>query len=135
MVIAIIASDKRKELMTEFCVAHCGILSRHTLYATGTTGNYLEKTTGLKINKLMDGAHGGTNLLLGMVQYNDIDMLIYFRDADDNGEYTDTQLNLVRECDRRMIPMATNIATAEGLIHALADGVLDWREMDKNIFN
>ena len=39
MDIAIIASDKKKELITEFCIAYCGVLSRHNLCATSTTGS------------------------------------------------------------------------------------------------
>ncbi len=39
MNIALISHDaKKKELMVQFCIAYCGILSRHNLCATGTTG-------------------------------------------------------------------------------------------------
>ena len=41
MEIAIIADDKKKELMTEFCIAYCGILCKHSLCATATTGKYI----------------------------------------------------------------------------------------------
>ena len=37
MNIALIAHDAKKELMVQFCIAYCGILSRHSLCATGTT--------------------------------------------------------------------------------------------------
>ena len=55
MEIAIIASDSKKELMTQFCIAYCGILSKHHLCATLKTGNYIEEATGLKIEKLLSG--------------------------------------------------------------------------------
>ena len=45
MNIAIIAHDAKKELMTQFCIAYCGILSRHKLFATGTTGKKIEEAT------------------------------------------------------------------------------------------
>ena len=128
MQIAIIASDKRKELMTEFCVAYCGVLSRHHLCATGTTGKYLSEATGLNIETLVSGAHGA-QMIANRIAYNEIDLLLYFRDTADEKEYSDVQLNLVRMCDKQNIPVATNIATAEALILALGRGDLDWREL------
>ena len=47
MEIAIIAHDTKKELMTQFCIAYCGILSKHNICATGTTGKYVSEATGL----------------------------------------------------------------------------------------
>ncbi len=127
MEIAIIASDKRKELMTEFCIAYCGVLSRHHLCATGTTGRYLADATGLDIEIMLSGTHGGTQMIASRISYNEIDLLLYFRDTADDNEYADAQLNLVRMCDKQNIPVATNIATAEALIMALDRGDLDWR--------
>ncbi len=127
MEIAIIASDKRKELMTEFCIAYCGILSKHHICATGTTGRYLAEATGLNIETMLSGTHGGTQQIASRISYNEIDLLLYFRDTADDNEYADAQLNLVRMCDKQNIPVATNIATAEALIMALDRGDLDWR--------
>ena len=59
MEIALIADDTKKELMTEFCIAYCGILSKHNLCATSTTGKYIEEATGLHVEKLLSGTHGG----------------------------------------------------------------------------
>lgn len=127
MEIAIIASDKRKEIMTEFCIAYCGILSRHHLCATGTTGKYLSEATGLEIETLLSGTHGGTQQLASRISYNEIDLVLYFRDCEDENEYTNAQLNLIRMCDKQNIPVATNTATAEALVLALDRGDLDWR--------
>ena len=41
-------------------------------------------------------------------------------------------INILRLCDVHNIPVATNIATAEALIHALERGDLDWREYMRN---
>lgn len=49
MNIALLAHDAKKELMVEFCIAYCGVLSRHSLFATGTTGKMVSEATGLKI--------------------------------------------------------------------------------------
>ncbi len=131
MQIAIIASDKRKELMAEFCTAYCGILSHHNICATGTTGKYLSEATGLKIEHLLSGSHGGTQMIASRISYNEIDLLLYFRDTADDREYAADQLNLVRMCDKQCIPVATNVATAEALILALDRGDLDWRLNDR----
>ena len=59
MNIALIAHDAKKELMVQFCIAYCGVLSRHTLCATGTTGKLVSEATGLNITRYMSGAQGG----------------------------------------------------------------------------
>ena len=59
MNIAIIAHDEKKELMVQFCIAYCGILSRYNLCATGTTGKLVSEATGLNIVKYMSGSQGG----------------------------------------------------------------------------
>lgn len=50
MNIALIAHDAKKELLVQFCIAYCGIISRHDVCATGTTGKLVSEATGLKIN-------------------------------------------------------------------------------------
>ena len=129
MEIAIIADDKKKELMTQFCIAYCGILCKHNLCATGITGKYISEATGLKIERLLSGAHGGAQQITSRVAYNDIDLLIYFRDTSKDIVFDEEEYNLLRMCDVYNIPFATNIATAEVLVTALESGGLDWREI------
>ena len=59
MNIALIAHDKKKELMVQFCMAYCGILSKHNLCATGTTGKLIAKETGLAVDLFLSGKQGG----------------------------------------------------------------------------
>lgn len=129
MEIAIIADDKKKELMTQFCIAYCGILCKHNLCATGITGKYISEATGLKIERLLSGAHGGAHQITSRVAYNEIDLLIYFRDTSKDIVFDEEGYNLLRMCDVYNIPFATNIATAEVLVTALESGGLDWREI------
>lgn len=137
MEIAIIADDKKKELMTQFCIAYCGILAKHNLCATGITGKYISEATGLKIERLLSGAHGGAQQITSRVAYNEIDLLIYFRDTSKDIVFDEEEYNLLRMCDVYNIPVATNIATAEVLVTALENGGLDWREIvnPKSSFN
>ncbi len=129
MNIALIAHDAKKELMTQFCIAYCGILSRHSLCATGTTGKIVSEATGLQIVKYLSGSQGGDQQIGARIACNEIDLLLLFRDPlnPKPGEPSDT--NLVRLCDVHDIPVATNIATAEALIHSLERGDLDWRDI------
>ena len=131
MEIAIIANDKKKELITEFCIAYCGILARHNICATATTAKYISDATGLKIERMLSGSHGGAQRIASRISYNEIDLLIFLRDTNSDAEYTDNSLQLIRLCDSHNIPVATNIATAEALILALGRGDLDWRMLQK----
>ena len=63
MNIALTAHDAKKELMVQFCIAYCGILSRHNLCATGTTGKLVEEATGLSVHRFLSGPQGGAYLL------------------------------------------------------------------------
>ena len=80
MNIAIIANDKKKELITEFCIAYCGILSRHSICSTAITGKYISEATGLNINKVLSGPHGGEDQIAARISYDEIDVLLFFRD-------------------------------------------------------
>ena len=127
MDIAIIADDNKKELMAQFCIAYCGILSRHSLCATHITGKYISEATGLDVERLLSGSQGGMELIASRIAYNEIDLLLYFKDTRADAESDEVEKEILRLCDLYNIPVATNIATAEALINALERGDLDWR--------
>ena len=129
MDIALIADDTKKELMTQFCIAYCGILSKHNICATSTTGKYVQEATGLEIEKLLPGYNGGEQQITSRISYNEIDVLLYFRSTSPTHEDNESEHNLLRMCDVHNVPVATNIATAEVLNCALDHGDLDWREI------
>lgn len=129
MNIALIAHDSKKELMVQFCIAYCGILSRHSLCATGTTGKLVSEATGLDIVKFLSGSQGGDQQISSRISYNEIDLLLFFRDPITAKPNESNDTTLLRLCDVHNIPVATNIATAEALIHALERGDLDWRDI------
>jgi methylglyoxal synthase len=132
MTIALIAHDAKKELMTQFCIAYCGILSKHTLVATGTTGKTVSEATGLNIISFLSGSQGGAQQIVSRIGCDEIDMLLMFRDPINPKANEPDDLALLRLCDVHNIPVATNIATAEVLIHGLERGDLDWREIVKS---
>ena len=129
MNIALIANDTKKELMTQFCIAYCGVFGKHTLYATGSTGRMIQESTGLPVQLLYSG-QGGVEQVESMVSCDEIDLVMLFRTGMNNATEAEEN-NLLRLCDVHNIPVATNIATAEALVHALERGDLDWREIQK----
>ena len=128
MEIAIIADDNKKELMAQFCIAYCGILSQHHLCATHITGKYISDATGLEIETFLSGSSGGTDQIASRVSFNEIDLVFYFRSTDPSKEIYEGEASLLRLCDVYNVPLATNIASAEVLITALSEGHLNWRE-------
>lgn len=129
MNIALIAHDTKKELMVQFCIAYCGVLSKHNLCATGTTGKMVAEATGLNVQRYLSGSQGGDQQIAARISCNEIDLLLFFRDPISVKPYEPDDMNLLRLCDVHNIPVATNIATAEALIHALERGDLDWRDI------
>ena len=131
MNIALIAHDKKKELMVEFCIAYKGILAKHELFATGTTGKLVIENTGLNVYRFLAGPQGGDQQIGARIAYNEIDLVLFFRDPLNPKPLEPNDMNLLRLCDMHNIPVATNIATAEVLIHGLERGDLDWRNILK----
>ena len=128
MTIALMSHDRKKELMIQFCIAYCGILSKHDVCATDTTGRLVAEATGLPVSLFLSHAHGGIQQIGARITYDEIDMVIYLsypKDEDD-----EANLSYIRRlCDEHNVPIATNLATAEMLIQGLARGDLDWREI------
>ena len=129
MNIALIAHDKKKELMVQFCIAYKGIFAKHNLIATGTTGGLITDATGLEVHKFLAGSQGGDQQIGARIAYNEIDLVLFFRDPLTSKSYEPDVLNVLRLCDIHNIPVATNVATAEVLILGLERGYLDWRDI------
>ncbi len=129
MNIALIAHDAKTELMVQFCIAYSGVLSKHNICATGTTGKQVSEASGLKIRRYMSGSQGGGQQISARISCNEIDLLLFFRDPISAKPHEPNDADLLRLCDVHNIPVATNIATAEALIHALERGDLDWRDI------
>lgn len=131
MNIGMIAHDSKKKLMQNFCIAYRGILNKHELYATGTTGRLIEEVTNLTIHKYLAGHLGGEQQMGAQIEHNQMDMVVFLRDPLAPKTHEPDVNNVVRLCDTHNIPLATNLASAELLIKALERGDLDWRELFK----
>lgn len=129
MKVGLLAHDSKKKLMQNFCIAYRGILTRHELYATGTTGTLIEEVTNLKIHKFLPGETGGVRQLTSQIEQGNLDMIIFLRDPSPEYDGEPNLSSVIRLCDMYNIPIATNLATAELLIHALERGELEWRDV------
>ena len=128
MNIALMSHDHKKELMVQFCTAYCGVLSKHTVCATNTTGKLVAEATGLPVNLFLSHEHGGIQQIGARIAYNEIDMVLFFTEP--QSDDLDDDVRYIRKlCDQYNIPLATNVATAEMLILGLERGDLDWRDI------
>jgi len=129
MNIALIAHDKKKPEMVEFTTAYSFLLGQHQLYATGTTGLKIMEATGLKVHRFQSGPLGGDQQIGAMIAANKMDMVIFLRDPLTAQPHEPDVNALLRLSDVYRIPLATNLASAELLMHALKRGEMHWREL------
>ena len=131
MNIGLVAHDTKKMLMQNFCIAYRGILSKNSLYATGTTGRLIEEVTNLNVHKYLSGHLGGDQQMCVDIEQDQLDLVIFLREPVSPKRTDPDGSSIVRMCDVHNIPIATNLATAELLVKALERGDLEWREMYK----
>ena len=117
--------------MQNFCIAYREILSKHSLYATGTTGRLIEEVTNLNVHKYLSGHLGGEQQMCTDIEQDQLDLVIFLREPIAPNRMDPDGRGIIRMCDAHNIPVATNLATAELLIKALERGDLEWREMYK----
>lgn len=128
MNITLMAHDKKKELMVQFCTAYKSILAKHSLSATATTGRLVSEATGLPITLFLSHNQGGRQQVDARIAYNEIDMVLCF--GDPNQKTPDADITYIsRLCDQNNVPFASNLATAEMLVLGLDRGDLDWRDI------
>lgn len=123
MNIALIAHDNKKELMVNFCLAYKKILSNHILYGTGTTGKRIMEGTGLNITCMNSGPLGGDQQIGAMVSSQDMDLVIFLRDPLTSQPHEPDVQALLRICDVHMVPLATNLQSAELFLRAIEAGL------------
>ena len=128
MNVGLIAHNSKKKLMQDFCIAYKSILGRNTLYATDTTGRFIEEVTDLNIHKFLPGHLGGQQQMAAQISNNFMDMIIFLRNPNEPAPHEPDVNDIIQLCDLYNILGATNLATAELLVLALGNGDLEWRE-------
>ncbi|HEX7065693.1 MAG TPA: methylglyoxal synthase [Bacillales bacterium] len=127
MKIALIAHDEKKPAIIQFAVAYEPVLKKHELFATGTTGKQIAEATGLDIYRFKSGPLGGDQQIGAEIAKNEMDLVLFFRDPLTAQPHEPDITALIRLCDVYEIPLATNMASAEILMHALRNGDFAWR--------
>jgi methylglyoxal synthase len=110
--IALIAHDNRKAAMVKFVQENRDVFEGHELYATGTTGKLIEEQTGLVVKRFLSGPLGGDQQIGSRVASGRMDMLIFLRDPLTAMPHEPDVTALLRLCDVRDIPVATNLGSA-----------------------
>lgn len=122
--IALIAHDNKKRDLLEWAKFNRDLLAHHKVYATGTTGETLEKQLGFKIRKLQSGPLGGDQQIGAKIVNNEIDFIIFFWDPLEPQPHDSDVKALLRMAVVWNIPIACNRASADFLISSpLMDGV------------
>ena len=121
MEIAIIAHDGKKADMVHFIIKNKAILQKENikLIATGTTGGKVE-SVGIKVKKMLSGPMGGDAQIAGRVAEGKTKMVLFFKDPNSSHPHEPDINMLIRICDVHNVPLATNEATAQLLLIALA---------------
>ncbi|WP_448516403.1 methylglyoxal synthase [Pseudothermotoga sp.] len=114
--IALIAHDRMKKDLIEWVEFNKGTLSRHELYATGTTGTLIEERTNLKVHKFKSGPLGGDQQIGAKIAEGEIDILVFFWDPLEPLAHDVDIKALIRLATVYNIPVAINRSTADFLI-------------------
>lgn len=122
MKIALIAHNKKKDIMIELAIKYKDVLQQHKLYATGTTGTLVMTETGLDIVCMKSGPLGGDQQIGSMIADGLLDLVIFLRDPLTSQPHEPDVSALLRLCDVQNIPLATNRKSAEIMLKALAMG-------------
>ena len=117
--LALIAHDAKKEDMVLLVKAHKEELSRVTLVATRSTGQLVMGRTRLQVTLMQSGPLGGDQQIGAMVANEEVDAVIFLRDPLTAHPHEPDVSALLRICDAHGVPLATNIATAEAVLHLL----------------
>jgi len=119
MRIALVAHDKKKDDMIDFAKRYKGVLVKHDLYGTGTTGKLINEQVGLNVTRFLSGPLGGDQQIGAKLAQGEMDMIIFLRDPLTPQPHEPDISALLRLCDVHCVPLATNLGTAEVLIRSL----------------
>ena len=117
--IALIAHDRKKDVMLAFVRQHETILAKHNLVATATTGRLIKENTGLAITTYLSGPLGGDMQIGSLIACQKVDMVIFLRDPLTAQPHEPDITALLRICDVHEVPVATNEACGHLLLSTL----------------
>jgi len=114
--IALIAHDNRKPDLLDWAQYNRGTLSRHHLFATGTTGSWLESEVGLSVHRFLSGPLGGDQQVGAGIAEGRIDFVIFFWDPLEPHPHDVDVKALLRIAVVYNVPIACNRASADFML-------------------
>jgi methylglyoxal synthase len=114
--VGLVAHDSKKRDLVDWVTFNRGLLAKHNLVATGTTGAQLEEALGIEIRKLQSGPLGGDQQLGALIADGDIDFLVFFWDPLEPQPHDPDVRALLRIAVVWNIPVACNRASADFMI-------------------
>lgn len=117
--IALIAHDKKKDLMLDFVKTHVDLLRDHKLIATATTGRIIRENTDLDVTAYLSGPLGGDQQIGAQIATGDVQLVIFLRDPLTAQPHEPDITALLRVCDVHDVPVATNAACGHLLLSTL----------------
>ncbi len=116
MTIGLVAHDNKKRDLIEWATFNAGMLLRHDLVATGTTGTLLEEALGVGVRKLQSGPLGGDQQIGALIADGVIDLLVFFWDPLEPQPHDPDVKALLRIAIVWNIPVACDRASADFMI-------------------
>jgi methylglyoxal synthase len=118
--IAFIAHDNQKDDVVALAQKYSATLSRYHLIATANTGKRIQPSTGLTIELMRSRRDGGDVEIAARVIAGEVACVICLFDPDNAQLLAPDLLTLLRICKIHNVPLATNLATADAVLQALA---------------
>lgn len=120
-VLALVAHDAKKDDIVRLVKAHKEELDKVELVATRTTGQTIRERVGLPVTLLNSGPMGGDQQIGAMVATGKVNAVIFLRDPLTAHPHEPDVSALLRVCDVHNVPLATNLTTAEAILHLIAE--------------
>ena len=118
MTIALIAHDNKKAAIVNWALKNKETLAKYDLCGTGTTAKLISEATDLNVKRYLSGPLGGDQQIGAKVAEKKIDMVIFFWDPLESQPHDPDVKALLRIAVVYDIPIATNKATADYVIHS-----------------
>ena len=116
--IALIAHDNKKAEIVNWSLKNKTTLEKYDLCGTGTTAKLIAEATDLTVKRYLSGPMGGDQQIGAKVAEGKIDMVIFFWDPLEAQPHDPDVKALLRIANVYDIPIATNRATADYIIHS-----------------
>lgn len=120
-ILALVAHDSKKEDMVQLVKAHKEELAEVDLVATRSTGQLMQERTGLPVTLLQSGPLGGDQQIGALIANGEVDAVVFLRDPLTVHPHEPDFSALLRVCDVHDVPLATNLTTAEAVLHLIAE--------------